>query len=62
MGEANSDSESIVTITGDELTFLITSSIHTLKRNKKKCGRLEKYNLVKSPLNSKYLQKSLLKH
>ena len=46
MGEANSDSES-VTITEDELTLFIISSIHTLKRNKKKCGRLEVYNLVK---------------
>ena len=33
MGEANSDSESIVTITVDELALLIISSIHTLKRN-----------------------------
>ena len=49
MGEANSDSESIVTITDDELTLLIISSIHTLKRNnkKKKCGKLEVYNLLK---------------
>ena len=47
MGDANSDSESIVTITEDELTLLIISSIHTLKRNKKKSGRLEVYNLVK---------------
>ena len=47
MGEANSDSKSIVTITEDELTLLIISSIHTLKRNKKKCGKLEVYNLVK---------------
>ena len=30
MGEANSDSESIVTITVDELALLIISSIHTL--------------------------------
>ena len=35
MGEANSDSESIVTITENELTLLIISSIHTLKRSKK---------------------------
>ena len=35
MGEANSDSESAVTITEDELTFLVISSIHTLKRNKR---------------------------
>ena len=47
MGEANSDSESIVTITEDELTLLIISSIHTLKGNKTKCGRLELYNIVK---------------
>ena len=47
MGDASSDSESIVTITEDELTLLIISSIHTLKRNKKKSGRLEVYNLVK---------------
>ena len=50
MGEANSDSESIVTITKNELTFLIISSIHTLKRNKNKCGRLEVYNLVKESI------------
>ena len=47
MGEANFDSESIVTITGNELTLVIITSIHTLKRNKKKCGRQEVYNLVK---------------
>ena len=35
MGEANFDSESIVTITENELTLLIISSIHTLKRSKK---------------------------
>ena len=29
------------------MTLLIISSIHTLKRNKKKCGKLEVYNLVK---------------
>ena len=46
MGEANSDPESIVTITENELALLIISSIHTLKRNKKRCGRLEVYNLV----------------
>ena len=44
MGEANSDSEFIVTITEGELTILIISSIHTLKRNKKKCDTLEVYN------------------
>ena len=47
MGEANFDSESIVTITGNELTLVIITSIHTLKRNKKKCGRQEVHNLVK---------------
>ena len=35
MREANYDWESIVTITEDELTLLIITSIHTLKRNKK---------------------------
>ena len=35
MGEANSDSEFIVTITENELALLIISSIHTLNRNKK---------------------------
>ena len=45
MGGANSDSESIVTNTEDELAII--SSIHTLNRNKKKCVRLELYNLVK---------------
>ena len=35
MGEANSDSESVVTITENELKLLIISSIHTLKVNKK---------------------------
>ena len=47
MGEANSDSESIFAITENELTLLIISSIHSLKRNKKKSGRLEVYHLVK---------------
>ena len=47
MGEANSDSESIFAITENELTLLIISSIHSLKRNKKKSGRLKVYNLVK---------------
>ena len=51
MEEANSDSEPIVAITEDELTLLIISSIHTLKRNKtnkkKTRNRLEVYNLVK---------------
>ena len=38
----------LVTMTEDELTtLLVISSIHMLKRNKKKCGRLEVYNLVK---------------
>ena len=53
MGEANSDSESIVTITEDELTLLIISSIHTLMKIKKKIGRLEVYNLVKEPVEFK---------
>ena len=44
MGETNSDSKSIVTITENELTLLSISSIHTLDRNKKQCGRLEVNN------------------
>ena len=35
MEKANSDSESIVTITENEKTNLIISSFNTLKRNKK---------------------------
>ena len=35
MEKANSDSESIVTITENEKTHLIISSFSTLKRNKK---------------------------
>ena len=53
MGEANSGWESIVTITEDELTFLIISSIHMLKRNEKKCGRIEVYNLVQESVEFK---------
>ena len=53
MREANSDSESIVTITEDELKLAIISSIHTLNRNKKKCVRLELHNLVKQSYNLK---------
>ena len=45
MADINSDLESIVNITEDEFTLLIISSIHMLKRNKKKCGRLEVYDL-----------------
>ena len=57
MEEANSDSESIVTITGDELTLLIISSIHTLKKNKKICGGLGAYNLVKESVEFKISSK-----
>ena len=57
MGDANSDSESIVTITEDELTPLSISSIHLLKRNKKKCGRLEVCNLVKESVEFKISSK-----
>ena len=53
MGEANSGWESIVTITEDELTFLIISSIHMLKRNEKKCDRIEVYNLVQESVEFK---------
>ena len=34
-----------------ELEVLITTSIHTLKRGKKKCGREDVYNLVKESLD-----------
>ena len=44
MGEAKFYVVSIFTINGDELTLHIISSILTLKRNKKKCGRPEVYN------------------
>ena len=40
MRESNPDAESLFTITADELTLLIISSIHTLKRNKQECSRL----------------------
>ena len=53
MGESNSDSEFMVTITDDKLTLLIISSLQTLQRNKKKCGRLEVYNLLKDPIEFK---------
>ena len=52
MGEVNSDPEYIVTITEEELTLLIISSIHKLKRNKKKCGRLQSF--------TKYLRLTLV--
>ena len=35
------------------MTLLIISSIHTHKRNKKKFGRLEMYNLVKESVEFK---------
>ena len=44
MGEANFNSESIVTITEDEFTLLIISSIRTLKRNKKNVVHLSLWN------------------
>ena len=53
MGESNSDSEFMVTITDDKLTLLIISSLQTLQRNKKKYGRLEVYNLLKDPVEFK---------
>ena len=41
-----SDSESVTAISEDQLALLITTSIQTLKRKKKKCGREEVFNLV----------------
>ena len=53
MSEANSDLESFVIITEDELTLSIKFLIHTLKRNKKKCGKLELYNADKKSVELK---------
>ena len=53
MADINSDLESIVNIAEDEFTLLIISSIHTLKRNKKKCGRLEVYDLEQESVEFK---------
>ena len=49
MGEANSDSESTVTTTENELTLINIWSIHAVEKQKK-FGRLEVYNLVKESL------------
>ena len=53
MGEEMSDSESVTAISEDQLAFLITTSIQTLKRKKKKCGREEVYNLLNESIESK---------
>ena len=53
MGEEMSDSESVTAISEDQLALLITTSIQTLKRKKKKCGREEVFNLVNESIECK---------
>ena len=53
MGEEISDSESVVAIDEEELALLIKTSIQTLKRKKKKCGRKEVFNLVNESIEYK---------
>ena len=53
MGEEISDSESVVAIGEEELALLIKTSIQTLKRKKKKCGRKEVFNLVNESIEYK---------
>ena len=53
MGEEISDSESAVAIDEEELALLIKTSIQTLKRKKKKCGRKEVFNLVNDSIEYK---------
>ena len=50
MTEENSNSQPII-INDKELEMLVITSIHTLKRGKKKCGREDVYNLVKESLD-----------
>ena len=53
MGEEISDSESTIAIGEEELALLIKTSIQTLKRKKKKCGRKEVFNLVNESIEYK---------
>ena len=53
MGEEMSDSESVTAISEDQLALLITTSIQTLKRKKKKCSREEVFNLVNESIEYK---------
>ena len=46
--EENSNSQPFI---DKELEMLVITSIHTLKRGKKKCGREDVYNLVKESLD-----------
>ena len=50
MAEEKSNSQHII-INDKELEMIVITSIHTLKRGKKKCGREDAYNLVKEPLD-----------
>ena len=52
MGEEIYDTESIVHINEKELALLLISSIQTLKRSKKKCGREELYGLLKESVET----------
>ena len=53
MAEENPNSQPIIIndINDNELEMLVITSIHTLKRSKKKCGREDVYNLVKESLD-----------
>ena len=48
MERMNSNSQPFI---DKELEMLVITSIHTLKRGKKKCGREDVYNLVKESLD-----------
>ena len=50
MAEENSNSQLII-ISDKELEMLVITSIHTLKRGKKKFGREDVYNFVKESLD-----------
>ena len=52
MGEEMSDSESVTAISEDQLRLLITTSIQTLKRKKKKCGREEVNESIECKISS----------
>ena len=53
MAEEISDSESVIAIGEEELALLIKTSIQTLKRKKKKCGRKVVFNLVNESIEYK---------
>ena len=51
MGEERNDSE-LIAINEKELALLVITSIQTLKRNKRKCGPEEVYNLLTESVES----------